>query len=154
MRTEINGLLSILRLIKTIAERLLGLSLMFKLILILIFIICKLMSALAATPIIYNCFTVGQETPGCQIEFKKLDDTKVILCNGSSSIPLTGVTWLFNNQSDLGPGVVLSQQGRSIVIPSSDRSVYGDYSCFNNSTLVNCFSLYLTGIAQPACSYP
>ena len=58
----------------------------------------------------------------------------------------TEITWLFNNQSEVGPGVVVSQEGRSIVIPASDKSVYGDYSCFQNNRFVNCSSLYISGI--------
>ena len=56
----------------------------------------------------------------------------------------------FNNQSELGSGVVVSQDGNSIIIPPSEsdtiRSTYGDYSCFHNNTIfLNCYSLFLTG---------
>ena len=84
-----------------------------------------------------------QEVHGCQIEFKELDTEKTVVC---SSELLTGITWLFNNQSEPSPGVVVSQDGNSIIIPPSNTSVYGDYSCFLNNTLVNCISLYLEGM--------
>ena len=84
-----------------------------------------------------------QEVYGCQIEFKELDNEETIVC---SPMLLTGITWLFNNQSELIPGVVVSQNGNSIIIPPSNTSVYGDYSCFVNNTLVNCISLYLEGM--------
>ena len=84
-----------------------------------------------------------QEVYGCQIEFKELDNEKTIVC---SPMLLTGITWLFNNQSELNPGVMVSQNGNSIIIPPSNTSVYGDYSCFINNTLVNCVNLYLEGM--------
>ena len=111
---------------------------------LLIFVICKCMtSALAATPLSYCYFTVAQEVYGCQIEFKELDNEKIIVC---SSMMLTGITWIFNNQSELSPGIVVSQDGNSITIPPSNISVYGNYSCSQNNMLVNCISLYLEGM--------
>lgn len=94
-------------------------------------------------PFICYCLIVVQEVHGCQIEFKELDNEKTVVC---SSEFLTGITWLYNNQSELSPGVVVSQDGNSIIIPPSNTSVYGDYSCFLNNTLVNCISLYLEGM--------
>ena len=94
-------------------------------------------------PFTCYCLTVVQEVHGCQIEFKELDNEKTVVC---SSEFLTGVTWLYNNQSELSPGVVVSQDGNSIIIPPSNTSVYGDYSCFLNNTLVDCISLYLEGM--------
>ena len=76
------------------------------------------------------------------MRFKDLGEEEVIFC---SSMLSTGITWLFNNQSEVLPGVMVSQGGRSIMIPSSDESVYGDYSCFQNNTFVNCTSLYISG---------
>ena len=86
---------------------------------------------------------MAQEVYGCQVQFKELDNDKIIVC---SSMMLTGITWLFNNQSELGPSIVVSQEGNSITIPPSNRSMYGDYSCFQNNMLVNCISLYLEGM--------
>ena len=96
----------------------------------------------------YNCllYLLYIVVYGCQIVYKELDGEKRFTC---SSVSLTGITWLFNNQSELGPGVVVSQDGSFITIPPSEpdsiRSVYGNYSCFQNNTLLNCFSLFLTG---------
>ena len=87
---------------------------------------------------------MAQEAHGCShTVLKRFDEETVILC---SSMFSTGITWLFNNQSEIGPGVVVFQEGRSIDIPSLDKSVYGDYSCFQNSRFVNCSSLYISGI--------
>ena len=78
--------------------------------------------------------------------YKELDGEKRLIY---SSVPLTGIIWLFNNQPELGPGVAVSQDGSFITIPPSEpdsiRYVYGNYSCFQNNTLLNCFSLFLTG---------
>ena len=79
---------------------------------------------------------------GCHMRLKDLDEEEIILCSPMFS---TGVTWLFNNQSEVGSNVAVTEEGRSIVIPSSDISVYGDYSCFQNSSFVNCSSLYFSG---------
>ena len=93
----------------------------------------------------YNCL-LYIVVYGCQIVYKELDGEKRLIC---SSVSLTGIMWLFNNQSELGPGVVVSQDGSFITIPPSEpnsiRSVYGDYSCFQNNTLLNCSRLFLTG---------
>ena len=118
-------------------------SMMLKL-LILMFTFCKLADCTGShAHYTGNCFTVAQEAHGCHPELKHFDEEEVILC---SSMLSNGITWLFNNQSEVGPGVVVSQEGRSIVIPASDKSVYGDYSCFQNNRFVNCSSLYISGI--------
>ena len=84
----------------------------------------------------------------CQPEFKSISENVTLLC---SLLPITEpIIWLFNNRSLINSSsesvAVSGPHGRSLMISSHDVSVYGDYSCsFANSTLINCFSLYIQG---------
>ena len=82
----------------------------------------------------------------CQEEFKGIGEQITILC--SSSPDDDQITWNFTQANS----VVISQDGRSIMIPPYDTSVYTNYSCFNaNGTLINCYSVYISGIYSWLC---
>ncbi|XP_065885084.1 uncharacterized protein [Dysidea avara] len=87
---------------------------------------------------------------GCQVERKAIDDHRTLLC--SDSPPSTSFTWLFNNRTQVDASVVISHEGRTVMIPSGSTTVYGDYSCFENDLLKNCFSVYIAGTCNQTCS--
>ena len=80
----------------------------------------------------------------CQAEFKAIDEQITIPC--SSSPDDDQITWRFTQMDSTSTSVLVSQDGRSIVIPPHDTSVYTNYSCFSaNNTLINCYSVYIRG---------
>jgi len=76
---------------------------------------------------------------GCLVELKAIDDDKTLAC--SNPPPFTSLTWLFNNETliDAGP------EGRTVIIPSGNVTVYGNYGCLENSSLEICFNVYIAG---------
>ena len=100
---------------------------------------CMVSYLRASSPIVLLTFSVN----GCQVERKAIDDHRTLLC--SDSPPSTSFTWLFNNRTQVDASVVISHEGRTVMIPSGSTTVYGDYSCFENDLLKNCFSVYIAG---------
>jgi len=78
------------------------------------------------------------------VERKPINEARTLTCNNTPSAT-SSYTWQFNNQTQVDESVVVFGQGRAIEIPSGSAAVYGDYSCFENGSFVNCFSVYIGG---------